>query len=76
MYHVVNIGGKLVRIAFFGVKKLTCLIIKKEKMKTTSPLNNNINTAVILAAKAEVQVTGKWNNDLMKQIKKPSKIEE
>jgi hypothetical protein len=29
-----------------------------------------------LGAKAEVQVTGKWNNDLMKQIKKPSKIEE
>jgi len=22
MYHVVNIGGKLVRIAFFGVKNL------------------------------------------------------
>ena len=58
MYHVVNIGGKLVRIAFFGVKKLTCLIIKKEKMKTTSPLNNNINTAVILAAGRGERIAG------------------
>ena len=35
MYHVVNIGFKLVRIAFFGVKKLILLTIKK-KMKTTT----------------------------------------
>ena len=39
-------------------------------------LNHNLIEAFILGAKAEVQVTGKWNNDLMKQIKKPSKIEE
>ena len=38
-------------------------------------LNHNLIEAFILGAKAEVQVTGKWNNDLMKQIKKPSKIE-
>jgi len=36
---------------------------------------NNLDS-IILGAKAEVQVTGKWNNDLMKQIKKPSKIGE
>tara|TARA_B100001996_G_scaffold204469_1_gene156597 strand:+ start:155 stop:1258 length:1104 start_codon:yes stop_codon:yes gene_type:complete len=39
-------------------------------------LNHNLIEAFILGAKAEVQVTGKWNNDLMKQIKKPSKIGE
>jgi hypothetical protein len=29
-----------------------------------------------LGAKAEVNVTGKWNDDLMKQILEPSKIAE
>ena len=37
-------------------------------------LNHNLIEAFILGAKAIVQVTGKWNNDLMKQIKEPSKI--
>jgi len=38
-------------------------------------LNHNLIEAFILGAKAEVQVDGKWNDDLMKQIKEPSDID-
>ena len=38
-------------------------------------LNHNLIEAFILGAKAEVQVNGKWNDDLMKQIKEPSDID-
>jgi len=34
-------------------------------------LNHNIIKAVMLGAAAHFKVTGKWNNDLLKQIKKP-----
>ena len=37
-------------------------------------LNHNLIEAFILGAKAEVQVNGEWNDDLMKQIKEPSDI--
>ena len=52
--------------------------ISKPRVRGSNPLGraNNLIEAFILGAKAEVQVTGKWNNDLMKQIKKPSKIGE
>ena len=39
-------------------------------------LNHNLIEAFILGAKAEVKVSGKWNDDLMKQIMEPSKIVE
>ena len=39
-------------------------------------LNHNLIEAFILGAKAEVQVSGDWNDDLMKQIKEPSDIED
>ena len=38
-------------------------------------LNHNLIEAFILGAKAEVQVSGEWNDDLMKQIKEPSDID-
>jgi len=37
-------------------------------------LNHNLIEAFILGAKAEVKVEGKWNDDLMKQILAPTKI--
>jgi len=37
-------------------------------------LNHNLIEAFQLGAAAHVQVKGKWNNDLMKQVKKPSPI--
>tara|TARA_Y100000389_G_scaffold113718_1_gene110875 strand:- start:1090 stop:2223 length:1134 start_codon:yes stop_codon:yes gene_type:complete len=36
-------------------------------------LNHNLIESFILGAKAEINVTGKWNNDLMMQIKKPGR---
>tara|TARA_B100001063_G_scaffold40907_1_gene34744 strand:+ start:2002 stop:3180 length:1179 start_codon:yes stop_codon:yes gene_type:complete len=39
-------------------------------------LNHNLIEAFILGAKAEVQVSGEWNDDLMKQIKEPSDIDD
>ena len=38
-------------------------------------LNHNLIESFILGAKAEVQVSGEWNDDLMKQIKEPSDID-
>ena len=38
-------------------------------------LNHNLIEAFILGAKAVVQVSGEWNDDLMKQIKEPSDID-
>ncbi len=38
-------------------------------------LNHNLIEAFILGAKAEIQVSGEWNNDLMKQLKEPGDIE-
>ena len=38
-------------------------------------LNHNLIEAFILGAKAVVQVSGEWNDDLMKQIKVPSDID-
>jgi nitrite reductase (NO-forming) len=37
-------------------------------------LNHNLIEAVMLGAAAQVKVAGKWNNDLMEQIQKPSAI--
>ncbi len=37
-------------------------------------LNHNLIEAFVLGAKAEVRVNGEWNNDLMEQLKEPSKI--
>lgn len=37
-------------------------------------LNHNLIEAVLLGAIAEIKVEGDWDNDLMKQIKKPSAI--
>jgi len=37
-------------------------------------LNHNLIESFILGAKAEVKVTGKWNDDLMKQILGPTQI--
>jgi nitrite reductase (NO-forming) len=39
-------------------------------------LNHNLIEAVQLGAKAEVQVEGTWNNNLMKQVEEPAKIQE
>ena len=38
-------------------------------------LNHNLIESFILGAKAVVQVSGEWNDDLMKQIKEPSDID-
>lgn len=37
-------------------------------------LNHNLIESVLLGAVAHIKVSGKWNNDLMKQLKKPSPI--
>ena len=37
-------------------------------------LNHNLIEAVLLGAVGHIKVSGKWNNDLMKQVKKPSPI--
>ncbi len=37
-------------------------------------LNHNLIEAFILGAAAHVQVEGKWNNDLMEQVRKPGPI--
>ena len=39
-------------------------------------LNHNLIEAFLLGAAAHVQVSGDWNDDLMKQVKKPSSIEQ
>ncbi len=52
------------------------MIYKFRQPGTYVYLNHNLIEAFILGAKAEVNVTGKWNDDLMKQIMKPSKIAE
>jgi len=38
-------------------------------------LSHNLIEAVLLGAAAHINVSGKWNNDLMKQLKKPSPIQ-
>lgn len=38
-------------------------------------LNHNLIEAVLLGAAAHVEVDGKWNNDLMEQVKKPAPVE-
>jgi nitrite reductase (NO-forming) len=38
-------------------------------------LNHNLIESFILGAKAVVQVSGEWNDDLMKQIKEPGDID-
>ena len=52
------------------------MIYKFRQPGTYVYLNHNLIEAFILGAKAEVNVTGKWNDDLMKQILEPSKIAE
>ena len=37
-------------------------------------LNHNLIEAFQLGAAAHIQVKGEWDNDLMKQIKKPAPI--
>jgi len=37
-------------------------------------LNHNLIEAILLGAAAHVKVDGKWNNDLMEQVMKPTKI--
>ena len=37
-------------------------------------LNHNLIEAILLGAAAHVKVDGKWNNDLMEQVVKPSEI--
>ena len=39
-------------------------------------LNHNLIEAILLGAAAHVKVDGKWNNDLMEQTMKPTKIKE
>ena len=39
-------------------------------------VNHNLIEAVLLGAVAHVKVEGKWNNDLMEQVKKPAAIKE
>lgn len=38
-------------------------------------LNHNLIEAVLLGAIAHINVKGEWDNDLMKQVKKPSPIQ-
>jgi nitrite reductase (NO-forming) len=37
-------------------------------------VNHNLIEAIMLGGAAHISVEGKWNNDLMKQVKPPSKI--
>jgi nitrite reductase (NO-forming) len=37
-------------------------------------LNHNLIEAMLLGAAAHVKVDGKWNNDLMEQVMKPTGI--
>lgn len=39
-------------------------------------LNHNLIEAVMLGATAHISVEGKWNNDLMEQVKKPAPIKD
>ena len=50
------------------------MIYKFRQPGTYVYLNHNLIEAFILGAKAEVNVTGKWNDDLMKQIMEPTEI--
>ena len=52
------------------------MIYKFRQPGTYVYLNHNLIESFILGAKAEVKVKGKWNNDLMKQIMKPTTIDE
>ena len=37
-------------------------------------LDHNLIEAVMLGASAHINVVGKWNNDLMEQVRKPGPI--
>lgn len=50
------------------------MVYKFRQPGTYVYLNHNLIEAFILGAKAEVKVTGKWNNDLMEQIMEPTRI--
>jgi len=50
------------------------MIYKFRQPGTYVYLNHNLIEAFILGAKAEINVTGKWNDDLMKQIMEPTEI--
>jgi len=50
------------------------MIYKFRQPGTYVYLNHNLIEAFILGAKAEVKVTGKWNNDLMEQLMEPTRI--
>jgi len=50
------------------------MIYKFRQPGTYVYLNHNLIEAFILGAKAVVKVTGKWNDDLMKQTMKPTRI--
>ena len=50
------------------------MIYKFRQPGTYLYLNHNLIEAFILGAKAEVKVEGKWNDDLMKQVMKPTPI--
>jgi len=52
------------------------MIYKFRQPGTYVYLNHNLIEAFILGAKAVVKVTGKWNDDLMKQIMEPTRIAE
>ena len=43
---------------------------------TYAYVNHNLIEALLLGAAAHVKVDGQWNNDLMKQVKKPAAIKE
>ena len=50
------------------------MVYKFRQPGTYVYLNHNLIEAFILGAKAEVKVTGKWNNDLMEQLMEPTRI--
>ena len=50
------------------------MIYKFRQPGTYVYLNHNLIEAFILGAKAEVNVKGKWNDDLMKQVMEPTRI--
>ena len=52
------------------------MIYKFRQPGTYVYLNHNLIEAFILGAKAVVKVTGKWNDDLMKQVMEPTRIAE
>ena len=52
------------------------MIYKFRQPGTYVYLNHNLIEAFVLGAKAVVKVTGKWNDDLMKQVMEPTRIAE